>query len=529
VIALISPPNTNDSLSYHLARVAHWAQNANLRHYPTAYEFQLYNAIWAELVILHTYVLSASDQLANLVQWLSMVGCVFLGIEISGKLGLSFRGKLITGSLILTIPSGILQATSTQNDYVTAFWLMVLLLIVFMVREVEVGLGHGVLIGGAVGLGMLTKGTYYPYAFPILLWIFIPILWNQGIKKTLRVAATGAIVAIFLNGAFWIRNLTTYRSIIGPEWWINEKSLGTYSVQSILANMVRQTSIHFGSPFLEVNEQISSAVISFCEFLGQTECVVLRESPQYTYRIPLLSNHEDSVGNLIHMVIVLIALVCIPFLVRKWKYPRTIIVYSLVLISAFIGLSASIMWELFGNRYQLPFFLLAAPICSFFIIRSLNRRMILPIALGLFLLSSPWLLFNRTRPLIGLTPRITMVNSIFAATRTDLYFANHDWLKESLITLGNKYRAIDCDRVGLWIDSRDPEYLFWVQIDHKDRKIQIENLNYDPLLEKYSDESFEPCAIVCSICGGKSDILGLPLVYRSKGLDLYLEPTYQFP
>ncbi|MCJ7708216.1 MAG: hypothetical protein MUO38_11435, partial [Anaerolineales bacterium] len=80
-VAVVSPPNNTDSLLYHLSRVAHWAQNRGLGHYPTAYEHQLWMPPWAEMAILNLRVLWGSDAPANLVQWSSMVGSL---IGVSG-------------------------------------------------------------------------------------------------------------------------------------------------------------------------------------------------------------------------------------------------------------------------------------------------------------------------------------------------------------------------------------------------------------------------------------------------------------
>ena len=281
LIAWISPPNTNDSLGYHLARVAHWAQNGSLAHYPTAYEPQLFNSIWAELVILHSYVLAASDRLSNLVQWLSMVGCVFWGMEIAGKLGANRTGKFLAGSLILTIPMGILQSTSTQNDYVVAFWLMTLLYLIVRTKGSGVNWLDAPGIGAVIGLGMMTKGTYYPYAIPFLLWLFFPLLWRIGLKKTLLFSTLTAVVALPFNFPFWMRNLTTYQSFIGPDWWVKEKSLGNFSPLAIFINLFRNISVHFGTPFVAINSRISERVVRFCEMLGQAECITLNDSSQY--------------------------------------------------------------------------------------------------------------------------------------------------------------------------------------------------------------------------------------------------------
>ena len=51
------PPNTWDSMTYHLSRVAHWVQNHSLEHYPTHILRQLSYCPFAEYVIFLTLIL----------------------------------------------------------------------------------------------------------------------------------------------------------------------------------------------------------------------------------------------------------------------------------------------------------------------------------------------------------------------------------------------------------------------------------------------------------------------------------------
>ena len=67
LVAFIAPPNTWDTMAYHMARVAHWAQNGTVRHYPIPYLPQLYHPPWAEFAITHFQLLSGGDRFANAV------------------------------------------------------------------------------------------------------------------------------------------------------------------------------------------------------------------------------------------------------------------------------------------------------------------------------------------------------------------------------------------------------------------------------------------------------------------------------
>ena len=124
--ALIYPPNTPDSMSYHMPRVMHWIQNQNVDFYPTSTTRQLYVSPFSEYVILHLQLIVNGDRLANLVQWFSMFGSLIGVSLIARELGGNTKSQIFSALFCATIPMGILQSTSTQTDYVVSFWIVIL-------------------------------------------------------------------------------------------------------------------------------------------------------------------------------------------------------------------------------------------------------------------------------------------------------------------------------------------------------------------------------------------------------------------
>ena len=126
LVAIVAPPNHSDSMEYHMSRIVYWIQNDSVAHYPTHTLFQLYQNPWSEFAIMHFQILSGGDRFANLIQWGSMLGSI-IGISlIARQLGANSRGQILATVVGATIPMGILQGSSTNNDYVVAFWLVCL-------------------------------------------------------------------------------------------------------------------------------------------------------------------------------------------------------------------------------------------------------------------------------------------------------------------------------------------------------------------------------------------------------------------
>ena len=156
LIALLSPPNNWDSMTYHLSRVMHWAQYQSVAHYATHELRQLYQNPWAEFAILHLQILSGDDQLVNLVQWFSMIGCIIGASLIAQQLGASLYGQLLAALVAATIPMGILQAVTTQNDYVVSFWLVCFVAFILSARQ-NLRWVYILGIAGSLGLALLSQ------------------------------------------------------------------------------------------------------------------------------------------------------------------------------------------------------------------------------------------------------------------------------------------------------------------------------------------------------------------------------------
>jgi 4-amino-4-deoxy-L-arabinose transferase-like glycosyltransferase len=224
LIAIIAPPNNWDSLTYHMARVVHWIQNRNLAHYPTYYSAQLVHPPFAEFVILHLQILSGGDRFANLVQTFSMIGSI-VGVSLIAKqLGADQRGQILAAVFCATLPMGILQASSTQNDYVVCFWVVCLahyILLTLPYRNPPLNLTLA--IGASCGLAAFTKSSGYMYAFPFMVWFF---LWyvNQMRWKMWKPISIISVCFLSLNISHYLRNFTLYGNpISAAEYAIDYK------------------------------------------------------------------------------------------------------------------------------------------------------------------------------------------------------------------------------------------------------------------------------------------------------------------
>ena len=216
LIALVSPPNNWDSMTYHLGRVVHWIQNRSVVFFPTHILRQNQQPPWSEYAVMHFMLLGGGDRLANLVQWFAMAGSV-LGVSlIARELGADWRGQLLAAVFAVSLPMGVLQGASTQNDYVLAFWLVcfVFFLLPF-VRRGPVSQAMLLAMSASLALALLTKATAYVYAFPFAAVFGWVQLRAVGGRAWLSAAVVMVVVVLLVNGGHYWRNISLFGLPLG--------------------------------------------------------------------------------------------------------------------------------------------------------------------------------------------------------------------------------------------------------------------------------------------------------------------------
>lgn len=524
LIALISPPNNNDSLQYHMARIIHWIQNGNLGYFPVAYLPQLFNPPAAEILLMHNYLLVGGDQLVNLVQWTFMVASLVVVSLIAKGLGAGRTGQWLAVVFLLALPIGILEATSTQNDIICSFFVLNLASVVVLSRERKYSFFEVISLGCLAGLAMLVKVAAYPYVAVLLVWAVLSKVKLHGFRRSITnsVLITSLLLVINLPG--WLRSYQAFGSPMGETAFISRRTPSVQSPADMLISPIQHLALNIGTPADTINLSIGNVIIKICEKLGGTNCST-NEPSEWGFRIIGLSNHEDSAGNLLHSLLIVSAIIVF---IRIWKKNRgkvCLAVYLLVDISGFLLFSWLVTWGAYWGRLQLPFFALIAPFVGV-IFERLNRRVIYSLIILLMVGGLPWLLMNRTRPIIGMRPKVTLVGNIFIEPRDALLFANYPELQDQIEHVTTEALKSGCSNISLKIDSRDPEYYFTAYLQPWNNDLLIETVTDDPRLDPYRNTTFIACAQICSICGYDPNPDGLIFAYKDKAMTLYLSPEY---
>lgn len=508
LIAIVAPSNNWDSMTYHMARVVHWIQNHSVAHYPTYYSAQLVHPPWAEFAIMHLQILSGGDRLANLVQWLAMVGSIIGVSLIAQQLGADRRGEIFASVFCATIPMGILQASSTQNDYVVAFWLVCLAHYILLALSSQ-GLPNNLIlgIGASLGLGIFTKTSTYLYAFPLMLWFtgtkFISMR-GRFWKPILLILG----ITLILNVGHFARNIDLYGSPVTMGDYEVDYKIEIYSLPTFISNILRNISLHtdiirylkldyFIEPLTGKTAKIIRIIHSWIGVDANDPRITY---PPNSYTVPGLSFDENVAGNPLHLLLIFIAIIVFIFHKNSRKNYQAIW-YFLIVLAGFLLLCFMTKIQPYHSRHHLSIFVLFSAWVGLVFSQAFNRYLINAIIILLMVTSMQFVFYNKFRP-------IATENNIFNTPRNELYFIGRSQLKDPYFRVADFISNLNCSKIALSLGVTTAssgtywEYPFWALIKTNHNQIvEFEHIVIEENLSGikknvYPHNNFIPCAII---------------------------------
>jgi dolichyl-phosphate-mannose-protein mannosyltransferase len=206
-IAVATPPNNWDSMTYHLTRAAAWAQQGHIG-YVAGAPTQRVNAFppVAELQLLWTLVLDGRDTFAQLVQLVAEAALTLGVYGLGRRLGAARAPAAFAALLVPTLTVVALESVTTQNDVVVAAYVVAAAYFVLGATRSDAALA-----GVAIGLAIGTKVTAL-FALPWLVLLAVLLVPRRRLAE-LTVAA---LVGVLAFGAFvYVDNLAKTSKVFG--------------------------------------------------------------------------------------------------------------------------------------------------------------------------------------------------------------------------------------------------------------------------------------------------------------------------
>ncbi len=213
----VVPPNNNDSLYVHMARVGHWIQTGSFNYYNTYYLFQHYYPFNAQGMIFWNVLFTGSDHFAGYVQFAAAVFCALLIYGFARLLERTQPQSLFAVTLWLTFPQVFFESTTTQVDLVvTGFVLGSFYMLFYGVKYDD--RASFVLSGISLGIAIGTKQT----AFFVIPALGLALLGYLFIKKVQICVFNFWLLSILLSTILfgsiaYIRNFQWFENFMGPN------------------------------------------------------------------------------------------------------------------------------------------------------------------------------------------------------------------------------------------------------------------------------------------------------------------------
>ena len=527
LIAVAAPPNNWDAMTYHMPRIAHWLANGSVRHYPVARTQQLFMPPLNAYLMAIIQAVAGSDMWANLVQWASYVAGAAVASLVVRRLDGGPTAELAAAFAFATLPMAIAQASTTQADLLTAYWVLVLIALAVGPHDRFTSVWAGL----AVGLGMLTKPSFALYAAPLVVALLVRNLRGGTLRRRLTSSAVGAAVlgsvAIAIQTPHALRNAATFGTPLGGGHEVARMQNEDPGPRSWLSNLMRATAIHvpipgYGTALIEIHRMLGIDPddprtthlhdLSFSEVAAQ-------------WFRPLIPS-ENSVGNPAHFLTAIVLLLAI--LVRpRGLSPNVATAIAIALIGAlgWMLLSLPFKWQAWASRFDLPLFAALSVALGFAMSRASPRAATLVMASWLSS-ALPTLSLAVHRPLldVALVTRIPGAHSALAAIGDErirraldargakapsiLRTSNEDLLFRSNPDVYALYRSAvarvqssGCSTIGLELDRDDWEYPFWrlLGAEAGSGNVRIEIVGVTNETAKLPAEGPPPCIVVSAV------------------------------
>jgi hypothetical protein len=207
-VALIlgTPPNNGDSLAYHLARAAFWRQDGGVGYIEHAYDGLDAFPPNTEAVFTLIMEVTRSERALGFVQFGSVMACAVAVFALARRIRCSEREATFAALVFLTLPTVLLQASTTKNDLVVAASLLAAT--AFLVGDRRWPNHALVVLATALAVGTKVLALF---ALPLLAIVAIGV--RPAEQRPQRLLALAAGIAL---GSYWyVLNVLKTGRILG--------------------------------------------------------------------------------------------------------------------------------------------------------------------------------------------------------------------------------------------------------------------------------------------------------------------------
>jgi hypothetical protein len=349
ITAYVYPPTNWDSMTYHMARVAHWMQNRSVSYYPAIQPAQNTMGPGMEYLLLLLQIVSFSDRWANLVQWFAYCGAMLAIPTLCRIVGMPRKLCPWMTVFVASVPLMTLEATTTQNDIVAGLMTLAVVsaALPLLKRSSRGRVTDVALLAACASATYLVKPTATLAAIPIAVVASVATVVKGVARPRALLAAVSAALMLVLI-------------VLGPDAYRKITSEGSmFAGRNEIYPVAGQWSDRAFNSIRGYCQHAYSA--DFTSPLIQKWDVKLTGSAAPLFCHAVYWANEDHTGNPLHALTAIGLVVCLLILaalapiarLRPWR----VVLIGATVLAAWVLFHAFVRNQDFLARLQIPLFM----------------------------------------------------------------------------------------------------------------------------------------------------------------------------
>lgn len=498
-LSLVTTPYNWDSMTYHLPRIAHWAQERSVAHFATNSIRQIASPVLGEFVNLHVYILCRGhDLFFNLLQGTSYLTCAVLAAAIAGKLSCDRRFRFLAALLYMSMPIAFAEALTTQVDNFAAVWLLffVYRLLEYTDREKamcfdKVTVCRVGVMGLCVAWGYLTKPSVCVGMVVFALWLLLVCIGRRD--------KPGDLVRIFFSA------LPCVALPLIPEILRNFKSFGAYASPSagarqlvatlkpsyLFVNLLKNFSFNMPTALVRDGHEIFDGIaVTAAAFLNvELDAESISENGR-EYMLHEAGNYNcDTAGGSVVLWLFIFCALWVLLRFGRTRWEKCCRGYVTAAAVSFLAFCTVLRWEPFVGRYMISYLALLCPMISVILQLETGEKKREPLRWGIV----GTVCFLCVMELLSLSRYHYKIFEEHARTRPYSYFAARWDEMAPYGALTDRIKSQGYENVGLYLYKADDfEYPLWAMLPG----CRLEHVLVENETAGYADETFVPDCII---------------------------------
>lgn len=498
-LSLVTTPYNWDSMTYHLPRIAHWAQNHSVAHFATNSIRQVSSPVLGEFVNLHVFIMCRGhDLFFNLLQGVSYVTCAVMVAAIAGRLSCDRKFCFLAAILYMSMPIAFAEALTTQVDNFAAVWLLffVYRLLEYTDRERNMCFdGVTVCRVGTMGLcvawGYLAKPSVCVGMVIFALWLFLVCIRRKDRVRDLAGIFFCALPCVALPMAPEIlRNFKSFGAYASPSAG-EQQLVATLQPAYLFVNLLKNLSFNMPTPLVkDAHEIFAGIAVKAAAFLRvELDAESISENGR-EYELHEAGNYGcDTAGNPVVLWLFIFCVIWVLLRFGKTQWEKCGRGYAVAAALSFLAFCTVLRWEPFVSRYMISYLALLCPLIAVVVQNGTGGERRAPLRWGIVGTVS----FLCVMELLSLSRYHYNIWKDRARTRPYGYFAGRWDEMAPYAALTDEIRAHEYESVGLRLQKADDfEYPFWAMLDG----CRLEHMLVDNETAGYADETFVPDCII---------------------------------